>query len=304
MKIDLDKLEKLDMSLYRQSGEGANGASYDCVNDSSIMVKLYNTSYDTDTIVLEQEVARKVYDLGIASPEPGVLVTDGSRIGIKFRRVVGKRSFSRALADEPERTEEYAREFARACKKLHATECPSGTFPDAKQQFLKLLEADRVFSSSEKEKVANFILALPDSRTVLHGDMHIGNLLTTLPAGAPLSTPHDLYWIDLGYFSRGFSLIDLGMLQNICLFASEEFRFHDMHVHGDLTANLWKYFMDEYFFASDALAERYFGAGQTLETVNDLLKPYCAMKLLLVEYNLGFLPENYVEVFREALKYM
>lgn len=292
------------MNLYRQSGEGANGASYDCLDDTSVMVKLYNPSYDTSTIVLEQEVARKVYDLGIASPEPGKLVTDGERIGIKFRRIVGKRSFSRALADEPQRVEEYAREFARASKKLHATECPSGTFPDAKQQFLDLLEADKIYSAAEKEKVAAFIKSLPDYKTVLHGDMHIGNLLTTLPKDAPLSTAHNLYWIDLGYFSRGFSLIDLGMLQNICLFADEEFRFHDMHVHGDLTAELWKYFLDEYFFAPDNLSGKYFGAGKTAAEVNEMLKPYCAMKLLLVEYNLGFLPENYIPVFRGALENM
>lgn len=300
----LGKALKLDMSLYRQSGEGANGASYDCIDDPTIMVKLYNPSYDIDTILLEQELARKVYDLGIPSPEPGELVTDGSRIGIRFRRIVGKRSFSRALADEPERTEVYGREFARACKKLHAVECPSGTFPDAKQQFLDLLKADKIYSAAEKEKMAGFILALPDGKTVLHGDMHIGNLLTTLPKGAPVDAAHDLYWIDLGYFARGYSLIDLGMLQNICLFADEEFRYHDMHVHGDLTAELWKYFVDEYFFAEDKLAERYFGPGQSFESVNSLLKPFCAMKLLLVEYNLGFLPENYIPVFRGALEYM
>lgn len=298
------EIKELDMSLYRQSGEGANGASYDCIADPSVMVKLYNPSYPKETIFLEHDVARKVYDLGIPSPEPGELVTDGGRIGIRFRRIIGKRSFSRALADEPERVEEYGREFARACKKLHATGCPAGVFPDAKDQFLELLSHDTCYTPAEREKFATFIKSLPDSTTVLHGDMHIGNLLTTLPKGAALTDPHELYFIDLGYFARGLPLIDLGMMLNICLFADEEFRFHDMHVHGDLTAKLWDIFVDEYFFATDKQAEKWFGPGQTTESITNLLKPYCAMKLLLVEFNLGFLPDNYLPVFKEALKYI
>jgi len=297
-------LKQLDMSLFRQSGEGANGASYDCIADPEVMVKLYNTSYSKDAIFLEQEVAQKVYELGVPSPQPGELVTDGERIGILFHRIVGKRSFSRALADEPERVEEYTREFARACKKLHSIECAKGDFPDAKEQFLSLLASDKYYTPAEKEKFTKFINGLPDSPTVLHGDMHIGNLLTTLPVGAPIGDPHELYFIDLGYFARGFSLIDLGMLQNICLFADEEFRFHDMHVHGDLTVKVWDYFVDEYFFASDNLAARYFGEGESFDSINDKLKPFCAMKLLLVQFNLGFLPENYLPVYKEALNYM
>ncbi|MDO5442629.1 MAG: aminoglycoside phosphotransferase family protein [Bacteroidia bacterium] len=286
------------MNDYVRTGEGANGASYDCISDGSVMVKLYNSDYPADTIFSELDVARKVFELGIPSPEPGIMVTDGERIGIRFRKVIGKRSYSRAFADEPERTEEYAREFARLCKKLHATECPEGLFPEAKPQFLRLLEASRTFSGSEKAVIADFIRNVPDAGTALHGDMHFGNALTTLPKGAPISDPHDLCFIDLGYFARGCPLFDMGMMMNICLYADEEFRFHDFHVTGKQTVEIWKYFVDEYFFGPERLAEKYFGPGRTFESVNDALKPYSAVKLFLVEYNLGFMPENYISFIR------
>jgi len=290
----------IDLSDYRRSGEGANGASYDCISDPSYMVKLYNKDYPVHTIYSEQEVARKVYALGIPSPEPGEIVTDGECIGIRFRRVDGKRSFSRAFADEAERVEPYAREFARMCKNLHNTHCPDGLFPDAKQQFLDLLDADKTFGPAEHEVLAGFIKSAPDCKTALHGDMHFGNALTTLPKGAPLDSVHETYFIDLGYFAQGCPLFDMGMLYNICLIADEDFRQHDFHEDGKLTEKVWKYFVDEYFFAEDCIADKMFGSGQTAETVSGIIAKYSAVKLLLVEYNLGFMPPGYIKFIRET----
>ena len=38
-----------------------------------------------------------------------------------FRRIPGKKSFARAVGENPERTEEFASRFASMCKELHAT---------------------------------------------------------------------------------------------------------------------------------------------------------------------------------------
>lgn len=291
----------IDLNDFHHSGEGANGASYDCISQPDLMMKLYNPGYPVETIFSEQEVAAKVYSIGVPSPMPGEVVTDGERYGIMFRRVAGKRSFSRAFADEPERTEEYAREFARLCKRLHATKCPRGMFPNAKEQFLNLLEADNVFSAEEKKVVAEFIKNVPECHTALHGDMHFGNALTTLPKGAPRTSPHDVFFIDLGYFAEGYPLFDLGMMMSICLAADEGFRVHDFHIDGVQTAEIWKYFLDEYFFSADRLAERMFGPDQTIQTVSKAIEPYLVCKLLLVEYNLGgHIPENYIPIMRSV----
>ena len=101
----------IDLNEYERVGEGANGASYNHKSDPNIMLKLYLRNFEAAE--KELELAKKVYAMGIPSPEPGDLVTDGERMGIRFRRMQGKRSYSRACGDEPERTEEYAREFAQ-----------------------------------------------------------------------------------------------------------------------------------------------------------------------------------------------
>ena len=94
-------METIDLKKYIRTGEGANGESYDSVEDPEVMVKIYNADYPTDTIFSELEVAKKVYSLGVPSPQPGEIITDGERIGIRFKKIIGKRSYSRAIADEP-----------------------------------------------------------------------------------------------------------------------------------------------------------------------------------------------------------
>lgn len=182
----------IDISDYVLSGEGANGKSYDCLSDTNLMIKMYNTSYPREPIFSEYEVAKKVYECGFACPEPGELVTDGERIGIQFKRIVGKRSYARAISEEPERLEEYVREFAGFAKRLHSTKCPEGVFPDIKANFRHMIESEGCYSDAQKAKIIAYLDSLPDEMTAIHGDFHIGNIVTTLPKGAPMDTPHDI----------------------------------------------------------------------------------------------------------------
>ncbi len=293
---------KINLDDYVQSGAGFNGASYDMKSDPNVMVKLYNEDYPKQPIIDELEVAKKVYELGVASPEPGCLVTDGKRLGIKFRRIVGKRSFSRMLADEPERTEEYARIFARACKNLHATECPKGLFPEAKEQFIDFVKWAKELSESEKKVIIDFIESVPECNTALHGDMHIGNAITTLAKGADLNSKYDIYFIDLGYFSRGCPLYDVGMFYNVCNVSDDNFIMKEMHITGGTAREVWNYFVDEYFFADDNLAEKWFGKGANKEIVVENIKKYTAVKLLFVSFNIGFILEHFLKFIKEAFK--
>lgn len=288
------KAELIDLKDYRQSGEGANGASYDSITNPDVMVKLYNADYPLQPIYDELEVARKVFALGISSPEPGELVTDGKRIGIRFRRIRGKRSFSRILADEPERTEEFAREMARLSKRLHSVKCPDGMFPDAKQQFRDMLSQITSMTPEEVRFTLSLIDSMPDADTVLHGDLHFGNIITTLPSGAPLSDPHETYFIDLGYFAKGHPMIDLGMLTGVCTISSEEFVLHDMHITRAQASEFYGYFLDEYFYApEDRIADKWFGPGETIDSIRKRLRRSYCVKAVLITFNLGFiLPET------------
>ena len=59
---------KINLNDYVRTGEGANGASFNHKTDPSIMMKLYFRNYEA--AALELELAKKVYALGIPTPEP------------------------------------------------------------------------------------------------------------------------------------------------------------------------------------------------------------------------------------------
>jgi len=277
----------IDMNDYVLSGEGANGCSYDSKADPDLMVKLYNSSYPKEPIVSEYEVAKKVYDCGFNCPMPGELVTDGERIGIQFRRIRGKRSYSTAISQEPERLEEFTREFARVGKKLHSSPVPEGVFPDFKTSFKHMIKSEKCYTDAQKEKILTYLDSLPDACTAMHGDFHIGNVIFTLPHGAPLSDPHDIFLIDLGYFSKGYPLLDLGILNITMNYLDADYSFKLFHITPEQRHQVWDVFVDEYFFAEDKLGEHYFGRGVTHEEVNTHLFKLMAIQIFLVSFNAG-----------------
>ena len=72
----------IDLNDYVQSGEGANGASYDHKTNPNVMLKIYFRNFESAR--QELELAQKVYAAGIPTPKPGRLITDGKRLGIQF----------------------------------------------------------------------------------------------------------------------------------------------------------------------------------------------------------------------------
>ena len=78
---------KIDLNEYERVGEGANGASYNHKTNPDIMLKIYFRNFEAAE--KELELAQKVYAMGIPTPEPGDLITDGERMGIRFRRING-----------------------------------------------------------------------------------------------------------------------------------------------------------------------------------------------------------------------
>lgn len=265
----------IDINDYIRTGEGANGASFNHKTDPSIMLKMYFRNFDA--AVKELELAQKVYAMGIPTPEPGDLVTDGERIGIRFRRMDGKRSYSRASGDEPERTEEYAREFAQLCKKLHRTHVDTSKFEYVKDRLYKMLADNPDFTPEQKQKIHDFIAAAPDGDTAIHGDLQFSNAIFTEKDG--VRTP---YFIDLGDFCYGYPMFDVGMVYLCCCLNTESWIREQYHMSQETAERFWDAFAQEYFFAPDSSREL-FGPDATMDEVMKQVKIYAGLKTLIVE---------------------
>jgi uncharacterized protein (TIGR02172 family) len=254
---------KISLDDYVLSGGGANGESYDHRSDPTVMLKLYFPGKIQQPLD-EMLLARKVYALGIPTPEPGeYVVTEDGRYGIRFRRIPGKKSYARATGENPEKVAQYAEEFAGMCLELHGIHVDTTLFENVKDRYYRLLEANPFFTAPQKDRIGRFIADAPDTDTAIHGDLQFGNAIFV---------GDERYFIDLGDFSYGYNLFDLAMVYLCSCFSEEEFIEEAFHMPKSLSIEFWKHF-----------APAYFGSDRPLKDIEEELLPYVGLKTLIIE---------------------
>lgn len=273
-------MEAIRISLpdYILSGGGANGESYDHKTDPSIMLKLYFPGKIQQPLD-EMNLARKVYDLGIPTPKPGdYVVTEDGRYGIRFHRILGKKSYSRATADEPEKLPQFASEFALMCKQLHATHIDTSQFENVKDRYYRLLGENPFFTKIEKDHLERFIADVPDEDTAIHGDLQYSNAIFI---------ENQRYFIDLGDFCWGNHLFDVAMVYVCCCLSDEAFIQETFHMSKPLAIRFWEHF-----------APVYFGKDIPLKKIEEMVLPFAGLKTLIIERD----TKRPMPEFRAALK--
>jgi len=259
----MEQAKQISLSDYVLSGGGANGESFDCISDPSVMLKLYFPGKIQQPLD-EMHLAQKVYDLGIPTPEPGeYVVTEDGRYGIRFHRIVGKKSYSRATADEPERVGEFAADFARMCLDLHKVKVDTTQFENVKDRYYRLLEQNPFFTKAEKDALGKFISDVPDEDTAIHGDLQYSNAIFV---------GDKRYFIDLGDFCYGNHLFDVAMVYLCTCLSDEAFIQETFHMPKSLAIRFWEEFVPAYF-----------GTDRSLKDVEEEIKPFAGLKTLIVE---------------------
>ena len=254
---------KISLNDYVLSGGGFNGESYNLKGDPSVMLKLYFPGKIQQPLD-EMLLARKVYDMGIPTPEPGeYVVTEDGRYGIRFKRILGKKSYSRATGDEPEKVAQFAAEFAGMCKQLHSTHVDTTQFESVKDRYYRLLSENPFFTTQEKDKLARFIADTPDEDTAIHGDLQYSNAIFV---------GDKRYFIDLGDFCWGNHLFDVAMVYLCCYLSGEDFISETFHMPKSLAMKFWDNFVPVYF-----------GSDIPQKEVDELIRPYAGLKTLIIE---------------------
>ncbi|MBQ6199756.1 MAG: phosphotransferase [Bacteroidales bacterium] len=254
---------KISLKDYVLSGGGANGESYDHRTDPSVMLKLYFPGKIQQPLD-EMLLARKVYDIGIPTPEPGeYVVTEDGRYGIRFKRIVGKKSYSRATADEPEKVGQFASEFAGMCLQLHGIHVDPAAFENVKDRYYRLLAENPFFTTAEKDKLGKFISDTPDEDTAIHGDLQYSNAIFV---------GDKRYFIDLGDFCWGNHLFDVAMVYLCCCLSDEAFIQETFHMPKALSTRFWQEFVPAYF-----------GSDRSLKSIEEEIAPYAGLKTIIIE---------------------
>lgn len=268
-------MKKIDLNDWIESGRGGRGASFFHKDDPDYMLKFDNLLTDPSSMEEELSAASVAYSLGISTPEPGEVVTDGKRYGLTFRRIPDKVSYARAIDDNPERLEELAKEFAVQTRKLHAIDADTTRMRNIKDIYRSLISRNTLHGPAIISHALELLDSLPEDRTCVHGDLHFGNII--LSHGKS-------YFIDMGNFSYGCPLFDHAMLKSVCQTAAidPDFFKEMFHFEPKLADRFWTLF-----------AKEYFGQEEDISNIDEMVKPYAVLRKLTMEVESGIpLPKS------------
>ena len=151
--------------------------------------------------------------------------------------------------------------FAVLAKQIHQTPADTTRLPDMRELASTWIDRLTDFPDELKRRFNRFIDTVPSTPTCLHGDLHIGNIIT--------DGSRDL-WIDVGDFAYGVPEWDLGMMYYSSHFLSAERADNIFHLDNDSLKEHW-----------DAFATVYFGTDsqEVLEAEIRKLQPFIATKI-------------------------
>ena len=264
----MDSYQKIELSDYTRSGEGGTAVSY-THKTRNTLAKLYNPGFEADRSKAEFHTARAVFEMGIPTPEPLRLVTDGERYGAEYELIKGKRSFTRIISEEPERLQEISLTFAEWARRLHATPVPPGRLRSYKEVLIQFYKEKTLVPEAYKQKALAFLETVPDAPTCLHGDLQIGNIITD---------GDRTLWIDVGEFSHGTPEWDLSIMWIMGVRMGEERANSLFHLTSEQMREHWNFFLPAYLGTSDP---------QILGQYTRRLIPYYAAKVPYV-YDMAY----------------
>ncbi len=259
----MENYEHINLDEYVQSGEGGTALSYSH-KDGKTLAKLFMKGMGAETAEREFMVNKIVYELGIPTPKPLRLVTDGTRFGAEYELIPNKRSFARILSQEPEQLESLSLRFAAMAQEIHRTPVDTTRLPSMKNLIREQIVRYKEIPEDVREKALQFLEAVPDSPTCLHGDLHIGNVITD---------GERTLWIDVGDFAYGVPEWDLGMMYYASNYMSEPRALSIFHLPIEVLKQHWAVFAKAYYGTTNQ---------EELRKKEQALFPFFAVKMLLV----------------------
>lgn len=252
---------QIDLSAWKQVGEGGNGAVY--VNDAEPGVLLKVNVNDTSEKTIKEEfyTSKAVFDAGIPTPEMYQIVQVGEYYGIKCQVISGKKSFSRLCADDPSSIDAFATRMAELLKEFHGKKVAGNEWiPSKKERMLEAAETTALIGGKAKERLIEFVKSIPESDCLLHGDLQMGNLI--MADGKP-------YWIDLGNATHGLPQFDLGHFYLFCNIFGKKGRVQEIaHMTDKQLVQFWNTF---------ALA---YNGPENIDTFTQECKRYAALDII------------------------
>ena len=255
-----ETVQTINLCDYTQTGEGGTAITY-TKKDGLSLAKLYKNGFEADRAKAEFLTARTVYEMGVPSPEPIRMITDGQRSGAEYELIKNKRSYTRIISQEPERLEEISLKFASMARELHAKQTDTMRLESYRQRLERFYNEKNRVPDDYQQLALQFLATVPDTPRCVHGDLHIGNIITD-------GERH--LWIDVGEFAYGAPEWDLALLWTMCHNMPDDRVRHIFHITHDTMQAHWDIFFPAYLGTSDT---------QVIAEATRRLMPYYAAKV-------------------------
>lgn len=219
--------------------------------DGDTIIKVFNRAPTTLAKIEEdQRRAREIFIRDIPTAISFDVVRCGEHYGIVYE-MIDALSLSRVVMQQPERLPDLGRKMGALLKKLHTTEFPAGTFPDAVGYVYKssnILHEHGLISGAEYDMLNRFADSIPRRNTLIHYDFHPNNILVQ---------GDDLVLIDVGDASLGNPVLDLAALYFLAFTTTRHLNTPTSTIEQvvgcsfSAMADLWRGMLQEYFQTTD-----------------------------------------------------
>ncbi|MBO5560545.1 MAG: anti-sigma factor antagonist [Firmicutes bacterium] len=174
--LDVKKaLREIDVTGCNIIGQGGNGIVYRIDDDK--IVKVYKTSVGFSEIEQEREFAKNALINGIPCVIAYDVVKCGESYGIVFEMLKSD-TLGHAIKNYPDKFDEYIEKYVALAKELHGAKLAEEVFTS-----VKTILHDRVpklakwCSEEEMQLLDSLIDEMPDEGSLIHGDLHPGNIM-------------------------------------------------------------------------------------------------------------------------------
>ena len=206
------KYREVSVDGCKLLGRGAKGDVYRY--DDELVIKVFNQNNSYHDVEREIALSRSAFILGVPTAISFGIVSVGDRYGAMFE-LVDSETVSRHIARAPGQVDAYAKIMAELAHTIHDAEAMGDEdFPDVKDRLREYIRGGLGYEDPALAgRVTELVNALPETRHLVHGDFHTGNVF--LQKGEPLL-------IDMDRISRGDPVAEISDLYYFYVILGED----------------------------------------------------------------------------------
>ena len=192
-------IRRLSVEGLSVIGKGQTASVYRL--DADTIVKVFRQGIDFGMVQNEIAKSKVAFMHGIPTAISYDVVKVGECYGVVYE-LLNARDLADCMKDDPDHLEDYIRMFADVIRQMHATEVTAEQFVSSRATTLGALPymKGRILNDEEYEKIKAIIENIPERKTFIHGDCHMGNVMLQ---------DKELMFIDLSCAGCGHPIFDL-----------------------------------------------------------------------------------------------